>query len=78
MGKCISPISPLVALVGVEALIVAALAFWQGLAWIGLAAAPGPAVVLTAIIVNAAIMAALPAVHLWLNRVRRLNCPDRA
>lgn len=79
MEKCWSPITPLVALVGIEIAVFAALLGWSLLAWSGLlASGPAAGVILGAIIVIAALTLSLPVVHKLTAHMRRQNCADGA
>ena len=69
MKFCLSPLAPMLALVGIEAAIVTALIVWLVLSWVGLAAVgPMPEIILAAIVATGVIMALLPLARMAASR----------
>lgn len=78
MKFCLSPLAPMLALVGIEAAIVTALIVWLVLSWVGLAAVgPMPEIILAAIVATGVIMALLPLARLAASR-ETLLCNESA
>ncbi|NHK26524.1 hypothetical protein FF098_001225 [Parvularcula flava] len=78
MKFCLSPLAPMLALVGIEAAIVTALIVWLVLSWVGLAAVgPMPEIILAAIAATGVIMALLPVARLAASK-EALLCSEKA
>jgi len=78
MKFCLSPLAPMLALVGIEAAIVTALIVWLVLSWVGLAAVgPMPEIILGAIVATGVIMALLPVARLAASK-EALLCNEKA
>ncbi|GGC96028.1 hypothetical protein [Aquisalinus flavus] len=78
MKFCLSPLAPMLALVGIEAAIVTALVVWLVLSWLGLAAVgPLPEIIMAAIVATGVIMALLPLARMAASR-DSLLCNENA
>ena len=78
MKFCLSPLAPMLALVGIEAAIVTALVVWLILSWLGLAAVgPMPEIIMAAIVATGVIMALLPLARMAASK-DALLCPEKS
>lgn len=78
MKFCISPIAPMLALISLEAAIVAGVLLWLVLSWLNIITGPMPEIILGAIVATGVIMVLLPLARIAAQRESALFCNEEA